>query len=176
MTDLIFCAIFLEEFRLNSATLMIHSESLQIIKSLQTKFSIFPVWRRHKLPSGDYSKTFASNVVDASKKLYSKLKVTHKNAQKWTKTLFFNYEPAHKAGKMKSLEMTSYLCGKTFSDCSPMIFRFLVKFWWRKVHRWRINIKFQWDYKSNQTLCYRFCSIFKVSLVSDLTRRMIKIK
>ena len=47
--------------------------------------------------------------------------------------------------------MTSYLLGKLFSDCSPLVFRFLVKFRWRKVHYWKINIKFQRDYKSNQT-------------------------
>ena len=47
--------------------------------------------------------------VDVSKKLYSKLKVAHKNAQKWTKTVFFKHEPAHKAGELTSLEMTSWL-------------------------------------------------------------------
>ena len=88
---------------------------------------IFLIWC-YKLPSGEYSKTFETNVVDAFKKSYSKLKVAHKNAQKWTKTLFFKHEPAHKAGKMTSLEIMSYLRGKLFSGGGPMILRFLVKF------------------------------------------------
>ena len=109
---------------------MIHSEKLY--HKMSAKFSIFQVWS-HKLPSGEYSKSFVS------KQLYSKLKVAQKNVQKWTKTLFFKHEPAHKTGKMTSLETTSYLCGKLFSDCGLMIFRFLVKFWWRKIHCWKIN-------------------------------------
>ena len=64
---------------------------------MSPKFSIFQIWR-HKLPSGEYSKSFVS------KQLYSKLKVAQKNVQKWTKTLFFKHEPAHKTGKMTSLE------------------------------------------------------------------------
>ena len=91
---------------------------------------------------------------DVSKKLYSKLKVAHKNAKKWTKTVFFKYEPAHKAGKMRSLEMTPYFRGRLSSDCGPMIFGFLVKFWWRKIYCWKINIKFQRYYKSNQKWWY----------------------
>ena len=67
---------------------------------MSPKFSVFPIWR-HELPSGENSKTYASNVV--ANKSYSKLKVAHKNAQKWTKTLFFKQKPAHKAGKMTSL-------------------------------------------------------------------------
>ena len=60
-------------------TLIIHSERLGY--QISPKFSIFSIWR-HKLPSGNYSKTFASNAVDVSKKSYSKSKVAHKNAQK----------------------------------------------------------------------------------------------
>ena len=58
---------------------MIHNEGLD--HQMFPKFSIFLICR-HKLPSGEYSKTFASNVVDVSKKSYSKLKVAHKNAEK----------------------------------------------------------------------------------------------
>ena len=46
---------------------------------MSPKFSIFPIWR-HKLPSGEYSETFACNVVGVSKKSNSKLKVAHKDA------------------------------------------------------------------------------------------------
>ena len=66
---------------------------------MSPKFSIFPMW----LPSGEYSKTFTFNVVVISEKLYSKLKVAYKNAQKWTKTLFFKHEPECKVEKMMSL-------------------------------------------------------------------------
>ena len=90
---------------------MIHSERLD--HQMSPKFSIFPIWR-HRLPSGEYSKTFASNIVDVSNKSYSKLKVTHKNAQNWTKTLFLKHEPAQKAAKTTSLEMTSISVEKYF--------------------------------------------------------------
>ena len=53
---------------------MILSERLD--HQMSPKLSIFPICC-HKLPSGKYSKTFASNVVDVSKKSCSKSEVTH---------------------------------------------------------------------------------------------------
>ena len=124
---------YVEELRLNSTTLMIHSERLD--HQMSPKLSIFPIWR-HKLSSGEYSKTFASNLVDLFKKSYSKLKVAYKNPQKWTKTIIFKHQHAHKAGKMTSLEMTSYLHGKLFSDYGPMISRFLINPFFHNVTKW----------------------------------------
>ena len=120
------------EILLNSATLIIHSERLD--HQMSPQYSIFPIWR-HKLLSSEYSKTFAPSVVDVSKKSYSKVEVAHKNAQKWTRTLFFKYKPPNKAEK-------NIYPWKLFLDCGLLIFRFLVKVWWRKVNCSNININF----------------------------------
>ena len=124
------CEIFL-----NSTTLIIHSERLD--HQMSPKFSIFPIWR-HKLPSGEYSKTFASNVVDVSKHSYSKLKVAH-TCTKMNHNFIFQTRTCTQSWKMTSLEMTSYPRGKLYSNSGPVIFRFLVKFWRSRVHCWKKN-------------------------------------
>ena len=83
---------------------------------------------------------------------FLKLKEAHKNAKKWTKTFIFQTRIFTQSWRNDVLEMMSYLRGKLFSGCSPMIFRFFVKFWWRKEYYWKTKIKFQWNYKSNQTI------------------------
>ena len=141
------------EILLNSATLIIHSERLD--HQMSPQYSIFPIWR-HKLLSSEYSKTFASSVVDVSKNSYSKVKVAHKNAEIWTRTLFFKHKPPHKAEK----DISPW---KLFSGCGLIVFRHLVKVWWRKVNCWKININFQRDYKCNQTIRHHIKDCFEIN-------------